>query len=209
MSRNLRPFVPAPVREAVQPWWMKLAMLLLGALGASVVAGIRINVSESLPLGIYRVANNARPPERGSIVVVCLPEPWSRFALQRSILGRGNCPGGTYGLGKLIVAIEGDEVTVLPDRLLVGDTLIASGKTLDRDEHGRPIPHHPWGRYTLRQGQVWLYSCHPSAFDSRYFGPVEEETIVWTVEPVLTEGAWLYRSCPNLNVVASAMVHPG
>jgi conjugative transfer signal peptidase TraF len=192
--RTLRSVCLAAIRDAIQPWWMKLALLMLGALILGVLAGFRINVSESLPLGIYRVVGDGRSVERGSIVVVCLPGTWSRFALERAILGRGDCPGGTYGLGKIVVAVEGDEVIIFRDRLLIGATLMISGAILERDEHG-PIPHHPWGRHTLRRGQIWLYSCHPSAFDSRYFGPVNEEAIVWTVRPVLTKGAWLDRSC--------------
>lgn len=187
------------LRHALNPWWMKLQLLLLLTFVVSVIAGIRINVSESLPLGIYRVVDNARDLERGSTVIVCLPETWSRFALQRRILRPGNCPGGSYGLGKIVVAVAGDRVTIAQDRLLVGTSLLANGKRLDRDNAGRAMPRFPSGRYTLLPGEIWLYSCHPSAFDSRYFGPVTEDLIVSIVKPVLVESLWYQRSCEGQN----------
>lgn len=195
MTQNRRGNLRTTLKEAAQPWWMKLALLLAVSLGASALAGFRLNVSDSLPLGIYRVVNNISAVERGSIAVVCLPETWSRFASRRRILGSGTCPYGVHGLGKFVVAVEGDVVTITHDKILVGNTLLENGTTIDRDDLGRPIPHHPRGRYTLQAGVVWLYSCHPSAFDSRYFGPVLIETISYIVRPVLIEPSWSQRTC--------------
>src|SRR5688572_30773362 len=124
MILKRRGLFPQSLRQAVRPWWMKLALLILGALGTSVYAGFRLNVSGSLPVGIYRVVDDTRVVERGSIVVVCLSERWSRFAAERGILGPGRCPGGSYGLGKVVVAIEGDLVTLSQDRLLVGTSVM-------------------------------------------------------------------------------------
>src|SRR5690606_22512494 len=106
--------------------------------------------------------------ERGSIVVACLSETWSRFALQRGILGPGTCPGGSYPLGKMVIAVEGDVITVSPERLLIGNAPLANSASLRRDRYGEPMPQYPDGRYNLRAGEVWLYSCHAAAFDSRY-----------------------------------------
>lgn len=174
---------------------MKFLLLTLILLGTGVVAGFRINVSGSLPMGIYRVEDGTTALERGSIVIVCLSERWSRFALDRSILGSGACPGGSYGVGKVVVAVSGDVVTTSQNSLLVGNTVLVNGATLARDQLGRLMPHHPWGRHTLRAEELWLYSCHPSAFDSRYFGPVIRSQVNAVVKPVLVAHDWIRRRC--------------
>lgn len=180
--------------EVVRPWWMKLGLLILILLSLSTVAGYRINVSASLPRGIYQIGRAPASLESGAIVVVCLSQSWSRLALERRILGSGTCPGGSYGIGKIVVGTAGDIVTISRDRLLIGNIALMNGTTLERDRIGRPMPHHPWGRHTLRTGELWLYSCHPSAFDSRYFGPVARKQVRAVVEPIYRAPGFLGHS---------------
>jgi conjugative transfer signal peptidase TraF len=169
-----------------EPW----ARVCLGAVAlalAGVLLGLRVNVTRSYPLGLYRVVGGAAEAERGSVVVVCLPEAWSRFARGRGYLGAGWCPGGDYGLGKMVLAAEGDVVELQPDGISVNGRAIPGSRALPRDARGRSMPHHPFGRHQLRPGELWLYSPHtPGAFDSRYFGPVRAEWVRAVVRPVWT-----------------------
>lgn len=181
--------------RAIRPLWMKLLLLMLLALGTSAIAGYRINMSGSLPIGIYRIRHEPPPLERGSVVVVCLSESWTRFALERRILRSGYCQGGGYGIGKVVLAVGGDVVTLSRDQVVVGDSLLINGTTLRRDQLGRDMPHHPWGQHTLQPSELWLYSCHPSAFDSRYFGPVDRKQVRAVVEPILIERGWTRKRC--------------
>lgn len=174
------------LREVVRLWWVKLSLFIVAVLAIGALSGYRVNVSRSLPLGLYRVIGDSTAVKRGSIVIVCLPEAWSRFALQRGILGPGRCPGGSYGLGKLVVAVEGDIVTLSPDRGIVNGESLANGQTLNRDRLGRVLPHYLWGTYTLRAGEIWLYACHPAAFDSRYFGPASVASIKSVIASTIT-----------------------
>jgi type IV secretory pathway protease TraF len=49
------------------------------------------------------------------------------------------------------------------------------------------LPHYPWGEHKLATGELWLHSpYHRSAYDSRYFGPVQDSTVVSVLRPVLT-----------------------
>lgn len=187
---------------ALRPWWMRLSLLLLGVLVTGVLAGLRVNSSRSLPLGVYRAVGDSTDVVRGSVVIVCLPEVWSRFALQRRILGSGHCPGGSYGLGKIVIAVEGDVVTVSRDQLIIAGELLVKHQVLELADFGHAIPRHPLGTYTLRPGEVWLFSCHPSAFDSRYFGPVAKGTVRSVIRPIFIEARWALRACrrPPLQV---------
>ncbi len=178
----------AVLGEACREWWVRAALLAVALLGAGVLAGFRVNVTRSCPLGLYRVVGDASAVERGSVVIVCLPPEWARFALRRGILGPGHCDGGSYGLGKMVLAVGGDVVELRPEGLSVNGVPVPNGTPLERDSRGRPIPHYAWGRHALRQGEVWLYSpFHVAAFDSRYFGPVTVTRIQAVIRPVWTD----------------------
>ncbi|MET0399127.1 MAG: conjugative transfer signal peptidase TraF [Longimicrobiaceae bacterium] len=180
----------AVLREVCREWWVQAALLAVALLGAGVLAGFRVNVTRSYPLGLYRVVGDASAVERGSVVIVCLPPDWARFALRRGILGPGHCEGGSYGLGKMVLAVGGDVVELRRDRLAVNGVPVRGSRTLEQDSRGRPMPHYAWGRYALRQGEVWLYSSyHVAAFDSRYFGPVTVTRIQAVIRPVWADAS--------------------
>lgn len=186
------------LRSAMMPPWMRLFVLAVSILATAFAAGFRLNVSNSLPIGLYRTVRGASVVERGSIVMVCLPEAWSQLARQRRFLGHGRCPGGSYALGKVVVAIEGDVVTISRNQLVVGDIPLVNGHTLASDHLDRALPHYPWGSHSLGPGQLWLYSCHPAAFDSRYFGPVNRASVRSTVLPVSVDDDWQSKACSDL-----------
>lgn len=174
--------------------WARVCIVLVALLCAAALGGLRINVSRSYPVGLYRVAGDAALVQRGSVVIVCLPVEWARFARQRGILGPGHCEGGTYGLGKMVLAVKGDVVELHRERIIVNGSTVPQSRTLHWDSRGRPLPQYPPGKYILRDGEIWLFSpFHPGAFDSRYFGPVSVQQVHATVAPL-----WTIRcSCPG------------
>lgn len=161
-------------------------LLGLGAVVALLgVLGFRFNLTRSLPVGVYRVTPEAAV--RGAIVNVCLPREVAEFARERGYLGPGSCEGGVRPLGKAVLALEGDVVTLQPDGIRVNGAAVPRSATVPRDSRGRPLPHYPWGEYRLGPGQIWLFSPYrPTAYDSRYFGPVRLDAIVSVLEPVWT-----------------------
>ena len=166
--------------------------ILLGV-GAAIallgVFGFRFNLTKSLPLGVYRVSPAA--VVRGSIVHVCLPRQVAEFARERGYLGPGSCPSGVRPLGKAVLALEGDVVTLRPDGIQVNGETVPRSAIVPRDSRGRPLPHHPWGEHRLGSGEIWLFSPYrPNAYDSRYFGPVKVEQVISVLKPVWT---WTVR----------------
>jgi type IV secretory pathway protease TraF len=53
----------------------------------------------------------------------------------------------------------------------------------------RWLEHYPFGTYVLKAGQLWVLSSNPRGWDSRYFGPIDEQLVSATARPLLTEGA--------------------
>jgi len=148
-------------------WWLGSPVALLAA---GWLAGLRLNLTGSLPVGLY-VASGGRPA-RGALVLACLPPRVAEFARARGYVPRGGaCPGGVVPVGKSILAVPGDTVTV---------TLM--------DRKGRPLPGLAISRYVVGPGELWLLSSYsPWSFDSRYFGAVKVGQVraklwrLWTV----------------------------
>src|SRR5260370_20172849 len=74
------------------------------------LAGLRLNLTGSLPLGLYRTVPG--PLVRGSLVLVCLPPRLAALARIRRYLPPGaGCPGGILPVGKPLLAWPGDTIT--------------------------------------------------------------------------------------------------
>jgi len=153
--------------------------------------GFRINISSSLPLGLYQasfqpVSNHLN---RGSLVLFCLPDSSiMRIANQRSYLGAGPCPGRTLPLLKPVLAVAGDTVSIQAHGVKINDAgLLPQSQRLSQDSQGRVIQGMPNGVYRVKPGEIWVLSTYsPRSFDSRYFGPVPIRDIQATVTPIMT-----------------------
>ncbi len=150
-------------------------------------AGLRVNLSGSMPIGLYRVSN--RPPVKGAMVLVCLPADVAVFARSRGYVPNGRCPGSTAPIGKVVLAMAGDSVEVTAEGLLLNGRPVRNTRPLAFDAAGRSLRRFPDGTYIVAQDELWLYSPYSTrSFDSRYFGPLHVSSIrsrvlpLWTVE---------------------------
>lgn len=146
-------------------------------------AGIRINGSPSLPVGIYITSRNPK----ANLIEFCPAKPFARLAIARGYREEGNCPDGATPLLKPVVARAGDVVMLSSEGIRVNGGLLPNTAPLKTDSHGRPLPAWPLGCYHVTPGTVWVASSHnPRSFDSRYFGPVLTSSIRNYVRPLLT-----------------------
>jgi conjugative transfer signal peptidase TraF len=170
-------------RPRPTPFFLFLLVPVLAA--AFAAAGLRVNTSASLPLGLYLLSD--RPPIPGRLVLAC-PPPWAaRLARARGYLPRGTCPGGAQPLGKLLLAGPGATIDLAPQGLAVDGHPIRSSRVAIADSLGRPLPHAPFGRRRLAADEVWLFAPHPRSFDSRVFGPVPLTALRGDLSPLWTE----------------------
>jgi conjugative transfer signal peptidase TraF len=165
---------------------MVLALATAIAVNAAPTTSLRVNLSASMPRGIYTLTSRA--PTRGALIAFCVGLSAAALAAERRYLSAGSCPDGTEPLLKPVLAVEGDIVTTTERSVAVNSVLIAEGATRTVDSDGRPLPHHPFGRHELRRGELWVFSPARRSWDSRYFGPVRAEQVISTVEPVFTIG---------------------
>ncbi|MET1116962.1 MAG: conjugative transfer signal peptidase TraF [Comamonas sp.] len=183
--------------------------LLLCAAGCR-WAGLRVNTSPSIPLGLYRVSD--LPVTRGAYVLLCPPQtPVFALARQRGYLGAGFCPGGYGYLMKKVLAAQADHIGFAADGVRVNGRLLAASAALPADQAGRRLSQHMRGSLTLGPDQLLLMSARPTAWDARYFGPVARAQVHSVIVPLLTWPAASGTTCGKAKTLpAGAGIHrPG
>ncbi|WP_371349342.1 conjugative transfer signal peptidase TraF [Ancylobacter sp. IITR112] len=147
-------------------------------------AGLRINLTRSYPLGLWRIEPLGGPPAVGDLVFICPPDSAAfRMARERGYLGRGLCRGWFSPLIKTVVATEGQTIA------------IGAGVSID----GHPLPHSDLRRTDaagreltafaggpVSYGSLFLHSDFAGSYDSRYFGPIPASGLLGRAHPLLT-----------------------
>lgn len=160
----------------MKPRWRKPTLWILGAVmlssafgRAAFMGGCRVNLSSSMPYGVYRYDDT--PPVRGGLAAVCLPEGWSALARERGYIRSGECPDGSQPLLKRVVGLAGDVVLIGPEGIAVNGRLQLHSRLLATDRRGRPL-FSRLSEGTIPPGQALLLAPTKGSFDGRYFGLV-------------------------------------
>jgi conjugative transfer signal peptidase TraF len=163
------------------------ALTLVAAALAAGLPRLRLNLSPSLPIGLYRLTARAGS-EPGDLVLACPPPAFAALARARHYLLPGSCPGGTLPLGKLVVAAAGDRVEATPRHLAVNGLPLPGTAAAAADAGGRPLPHLATGCRPVPGGEVWIAAPHPRSLDSRYFGPIATAHLLGRLAPLALLG---------------------
>ena len=139
--------------------------IILGGLAIS-FQWVRVNVSPSLPLGLYRIHSVQLPLTRGTLVIFLVPG-WS---------------DPTRPFLKLVAALEGERVCAVGQHLIIRDE--DYGQVYDVLD-GHSIPHLE-GCLVVPPGHVFLASKTDRSLDSRYYGPIAIGQISAIATPLLT-----------------------
>lgn len=159
----------------------RLAMLAATLLVLCAVwrfAHFSLNVTASMPIGLYRDEPFDHPARRGDIVVVCAPPAAASMAAARGYVPGGPCDHDTAPLLKYVAAVGGDAIDIDASGVRVNGALLPHTQALRRDGAGRPMHAFARRHERLAENEVWLYAPEPRSFDSRYFGPVRASAIV-------------------------------
>jgi conjugative transfer signal peptidase TraF len=163
-----------------------LAALGLMALGFLChAAGLRINTTQSIPDGLYRMTDG--PVAKGEYVIFCPPQSvLFDEARERGYIGAGFCPGG-YGLMmKRVAAVGGDAVAWTQEGVSVNGKLLPLSIPLEADKAGRVMPRYLFDDYTLGESELLLMSdASGTSFDGRYFGAVDLSQVKGLIRPVI------------------------
>ncbi len=147
--------------------------------------GLRVNLTPSEPMGLWRVLPLDRPTAVGDVVFICPPETRTmQFARERGYLRSGLCPAGYAPLIKTVVGVGGQRADVGQDVQIDGHP-IPHSDVVTRDGEGRPLSS--FGGGVIPAGHVFLHSNFSGSFDSRYFGPIPASGVLGLAQKV-----WIY-----------------
>jgi len=149
----------------------------LSTIGERSVPRYLWNVSNSVPIGLYRLSPIGRLAVT-ELVAVAPPEPTATFLADGDYLPR-NVP-----MLKRVLALPGQ--TVCREHLTITVDAIAMGIARERDGRGRPLP--VWqGCRVIASGQVFLMNWQSAdSLDGRYFGVLSMSAIIGKAVPFWT-----------------------
>jgi conjugative transfer signal peptidase TraF len=149
--------------------------------------GYRINLTPSMPIGIWKIKDESQKFQIGDIALFCLPIDTAigKIVLEIGLLEKGSCPGNIEPLLKPIAAMKGDVFTLTKESVIINGINLTNTKTHATDKLGLPLPSYPRGSYQVKEDEIWLISnLHERSLDSRYFGPVKKTHIKAIMEPI-------------------------
>lgn len=146
-----------------------LLALICGMLAVAAAAGLRINSTPSLPVGIWRIEPLQAPIVRGDIVLFCLGAT------------AAGCPAGAAQLLKPVLGIGGDLVEIGEEGISInGQRIVRS-----RRQGDGPLPFMAPGVYRLAADELWVMATHhPRSYDSRCFGPITHQAVRGKARPI-------------------------
>ena len=156
-----------------------LPTLIAVATALMALAGIRINLTESLPRGLYRTS--AFRPDvvaYGDLVTFC-PRPVAVAPVAPYLIAGDDCAGPdgrvVYAeLAKAIAGLPGDTVTVDATGVRVDGVPLPHSAPLAHSRSGAPVAA-ALGTHVLGPGEYWMHSGRVRySLDSRYYGPVTD-----------------------------------
>lgn len=167
-----------------------LGVMLTVALVKALPFSLRINTTDSLPLGLY-LQDHRKTPRVGDLVNISAPSPIAYANTTVRVLLSKN-----RDLLKPVGALTGHYLSTVgnyvwacphtrgPDREC---ELLAVGVPFD--SKGRPLELWKFDRTPIPNGYAYVGNlrAHPRAFDSRYIGLVPIERNAGVVSPVLVK----------------------
>jgi len=100
------------------------------------LAGLRVNTTRSIPVGIYRLSDV--PVGKGEYVIFCPPQsPLFDEARERGYISAGFCPGNYGYMMKRVLATANDRIVSTDEGLRINTSLLPLSKPLETDKAGR------------------------------------------------------------------------
>ena len=161
------------------------------------------NISESLPIGIYQKLED-KNFQKGDLVILDIPKERMDFMIWRGYID-GNM---LKTMLKRIEGVEGEtfkvltveelkgslfsennefssiEISSLPKKFLIKENKIL-GSISNFDSRGRQLPQIK-SPLILNKDEFFVMGESDNSFDSRYFGKIKKEEILYKVKPILT-----------------------
>jgi len=152
--------------------------------------GYRLNITESYPLGIYKVYKSTDIQlKKGDMILFCPPNSANfKKAYQRGYIEAGLCPSGYWELQKKVMGLPGDHI-VVSDYVYINGVKIKNSKVykIDPQLNDMNFMDQRHRDIIIPPGKMFVMSDYNDlSFDSRYFGLVDQDATIGKTIPIYT-----------------------
>lgn len=164
---------PAPVKKTVL---VLLCLALLQLWSGCSGKKYWLNLTESEPVGLYRLDRLDRSVRAGDMVIMSIPAQFHRY-----VYGRRWIPEG-WPLLKHVGAVSGDLLCFRDSFFLINGIPVAPVYPVDGE--GLPLPHLTGCRRVPEGYFLPVATGTKTSFDGRYMGPVSLSEILGLARPI-------------------------
>ncbi len=157
--------------------YLLISILSVFLIAFCVRSRVTINISHSLPRGLYWLTEVEAPEdiEKGDIVLFNTPKKAEKY-----IYGRGYQSRDVKQILKMVAATESDQVTRKDSRLYING--LSKYYFLTKDSLGNPLPQLPTEELQPHEGDLFVIGTHYRSFDSRYYGVIKRSNVKATAK---------------------------
>ena len=167
----------------MQKRYLLIIVSMVAIITVTQSVGMLLNITPSMKLGLYIKANGHI--QRGDIIAFCLRDPYKTLGLSKLYIQKGYKCNGADPLIKEVIAVPRDNVVLQAHYISVNDRRYFY-ETAYKDSDGKDLAIYPRGVYRNASG-YWLIGTNAKqSWDSRYWGPIASDQVLYKLRPLLT-----------------------
>ncbi len=152
--------------------YLIILVLSLTFIAFSIRNRVTINVSNSLPRGLYWLTKVKEPEDikKGDIVLFDTPEKAKKY-----VYGRGYQDKKIKQILKIVVATDEDNLMRIGNKLYINH--LSNFIFLEKDSLKRPLPYLTTEDLQPQEKELFVLGTHYRSFDSRYYGSIKRSNV--------------------------------
>lgn len=160
--------------------FLPLFLIILNILGIYTRKYFVLNISSSIPIGIYKV-DKSTDFKRENIVTFSTKK-------YKDIL---DYPGSIKNItfSKYIAGISGDYIRIENNKIYVNNK--EKGNIFKVDGLNNRLPQLKEKEYIVKEDEVFVLGTNDKSFDSRYYGCIKKSDVIYKLVPlIIWEDIW-------------------
>lgn len=129
-----------------------LLFVTISLIGIFFFFGLTVNLTNSMPLGIYQFSQGNTDITKNDLIVLNIPQTSDQLL-------------------KKVIGIENDHVVVNQEGVFLNGALVANSKIFRFDSKGHPLTPNLLDKILVKN-EIFAMGDHIQSYDSRYFGTV-------------------------------------
>ncbi len=154
--------------------YLAVFLVTLNILGIYTRKSFVINISSSIPIGIYKV-DKSTDFKRGDIIT------FSTKNYSDILNYSGSIKNITFS--KYIAGISGDYIRIENNKIYINDK--EKGNIFKTDGLNNNLPQLKEKEYIVKEDEIFVLGTNDKSFDSRYYGCIKKSDVIYKLVPFI------------------------